>query len=233
MIRHDVEGTRAWMRSGTEVLGRAVDSLPDADLDGPSALPDWTRRHVVAHLARNAEALGRLLAWARTGVPTPMYADADQRASEIESSAQVDAARLRGELTDTATALDDDVAALTDAQWQATVRSARGREIPAAEVPWLRAREVWLHALDLDAGVDVGQLPPAFGVALVDDVVEFFAAGPDAPAIRMSCSERTWSIGVDGPLVQGEPAYLAAWLTGRSEGEGLSYVELPKLPRWL
>ncbi|HEY7046843.1 MAG TPA: maleylpyruvate isomerase family mycothiol-dependent enzyme [Jatrophihabitantaceae bacterium] len=233
MIRHDVQLTRDWMRSGTEVLTRTLDPLPDAELDRPSALPGWTRRHVVAHLARNAEALARLLAWARTGVPTPMYASPEQRSSEIESSAQFDLARLRREFAETAAALDDDVAALSDGEWQATVRSARGREIPAAEVPWMRAREVWLHALDLDAGVGPGQLPPAFSAELVDDVVGFFTAGAGAPAVRLSCAERTWSIGVDGPLIQGEPAYLASWLTGRSEGEGLSYVELPELPKWL
>ena len=32
----------------------------------PSALPGWTRAHVLTHLARNADAMVNLLTWART-----------------------------------------------------------------------------------------------------------------------------------------------------------------------
>jgi maleylpyruvate isomerase len=231
--RHDVVRTHAWVRDGTDRLFRALGTLLDADFGAPSRLPGWSRRHVVAHLARNAEALRRLLTWARTGTPTPMYADATQRIREIESSAQYDVGRLREELVDTAAALDRDVATMTKPQWQAEVRSARGRVIPAAEVPWMRAREVWLHALDLDVGVDIAEVPAGLSYVLVDDVVEFFAAIPDAPAVRISCGDRSWSIGTDGPLVRGEPSYIAAWLTGRSNGEGLSADDLPELPPWL
>jgi maleylpyruvate isomerase len=35
---------------------------------------------------------------------------------------------------------------LTAARWEAGVRSALGRAIPAAELPWMRIREVWLDA---------------------------------------------------------------------------------------
>jgi hypothetical protein len=50
---------------------------------------------------------------------------------------------------ETATALDDALAMLDVDDWTATVRSAQGREIPAAEIPWVRIREVWIHAVDL------------------------------------------------------------------------------------
>ena len=43
----------------------------------PSGLPDWTRAHVLTHVARNADAMVNLLTWARTGVPTPAYASRD------------------------------------------------------------------------------------------------------------------------------------------------------------
>jgi hypothetical protein len=60
----------------------------------PCALEGWSRRHLVSHFARNADAVGNLLAWARTG---------------------------------------------------------RGKEISAGEVPWMRVRESWIHAVDLAA----------------------------------------------------------------------------------
>jgi maleylpyruvate isomerase len=231
--RHDLTRTRSWVRTGTDQLVRALDPVSDADLDRTSGLPQWSRRHVIAHLARNAEALRRLLLWARTGTVSPMYADTDQRSREIETSAQHDAGQLRRELVDTAEALEADAAALTDQQWSAPVRSARGREIQAVEVPWMRAREVWLHALDLDIGLGVAQLPADFSCTLIDDVVEHFDAAPGAPAVRIACGERTWSIGAGGPLVRGEPSSVAAWLTGRSAGENLAADELPNLPAWL
>jgi maleylpyruvate isomerase len=113
------------------------------------------------------------------------------------------------------------------------VRSARGRAIPAAEVPWMRAREAWLHAVDLQIGVSAEQLPPEFATTLIADVVGFFNGVGDVPAVRLRSGERSWSIGAGGPLVEGEPAQLAAWLTGRSDGGGLQGARLPKLPAWL
>ena len=45
----------------TQRLVRTVDGLDDEALGAPSGLPDWTRGHVVAHLALNAEALAGVL----------------------------------------------------------------------------------------------------------------------------------------------------------------------------
>jgi maleylpyruvate isomerase len=64
----------AWCTDGERFLDGALDRLAGVDLDGPSLLPGWSRRTVIAHVARNADALCNLLTWARTGVETPMYA---------------------------------------------------------------------------------------------------------------------------------------------------------------
>jgi len=68
-----------WVADGQVRLQRAVDVLPPHAVTEPSALPGWTRGHLLTHLARNADALVNLLTWARTGIPTPMYASPDQR----------------------------------------------------------------------------------------------------------------------------------------------------------
>ena len=70
----------AWARYAHDELLAALDRLPDRDFAGPSLLPGWTRAHVAAHLAHNAEGLGRLATWAATGVETPMYPSAAARA---------------------------------------------------------------------------------------------------------------------------------------------------------
>ncbi|MCR8526173.1 maleylpyruvate isomerase N-terminal domain-containing protein, partial [Escherichia coli] len=67
------EETLRWWADGELAVAGRLDQLSDDALEEPSRLPDWSRAHVVAHLARNADALGNLLTWARTGVETPMY----------------------------------------------------------------------------------------------------------------------------------------------------------------
>lgn len=247
-VRHDISITQGWLRDGELFFGRQLAALADADLDGPSALPGWDRRTLVAHVARNAEALARLLTWARTGVETPMYADAGQRAREIETSASQPGADLRADAQRTAAALADAAAQLSAEHWQATVRSARGREIPAAEVPWMRCREVWLHGLDLSAGAVPGDIPEAFAEVLVDDVAQFMAAQPSLPQTEIvsTSDQRSWRIGgtehaTDSaglgqrPLeIRGDPRTLALWLTGRGYNRrALAADELPQLPGWL
>ena len=235
MTRLDVEQTLPWMGAGTEFVLRAVDSLPDDALAAPSALPGWTRAHVVGHLARNAEALTRLATWARTGVETPMYADPEQRAKDIEVSAQLPVATLRSELVSTAAELDSALAALDADGWSAEVRSALGRAIPATEVPWMRVREVWLHAVDLDAGASVADLPEGVVDTLLDDVTAALSAKDGCPAALLAPTDReqTWTLGGDGgPEVRGEAAEIVAWLTGRRTGADLT-GDLPTPPRWI
>jgi maleylpyruvate isomerase len=77
--------TRAWLDAATTLLFEAVDGLDDARFASASTLPNWTNAHIVAHLHFNAEAIGRLVSWARTGVETPMYSSAEQRCLRLRS----------------------------------------------------------------------------------------------------------------------------------------------------
>ncbi|WP_379614410.1 maleylpyruvate isomerase family mycothiol-dependent enzyme [Pseudonocardia sp. GCM10023141] len=220
------------MREGTARLLAVVDKLGNDDLRSPSALPGWTRAHVIGHVARNAEALARLANWARTGVETPMYADREQRSAEIERSATLPPSTLRDDLLRTAGLLDDALAELTTEQWQAEVRSALGRSIPAAEVPWMRIREVWLHAVDLGTDATMTDLPPGVVDLLLDDVTAALSTKDGCPSLRLAPTDRdrTWSLGGADPggSITGTAADLAGWLTGRFPRD-----DRPTLPRWL
>lgn len=239
MDRRDVTVTLPLMGAGTEFLFQAVDALPDDALRDPSSLPGWSRAHVVAHVARNAEALTRLCTWARTGVESLMYADLEQRAAEIESSAQATAETLRAELRTTAAALDSALAALDDTTWSSQVRSALGRPMPATEVPWMRIREVWLHAVDLDVGAGMTDLPPEVVDALLDDATGLMSTREGCPAAVLAPTDReiTWSLGPPGDAVEvrGAAAEVLGWLVGRGDGSALTTTggALPSAPRWL
>jgi maleylpyruvate isomerase len=229
--RDDTARTLPWMRAGTEHVLALVGRLSDLELAEPSALPDWSRAHVVAHLARNAEALMRLVTWARTGVETPMYPSREARAADIAASAGHPPERLRAELASTAAGLDAALAALTPEQWEAEVRSALGRPLPAAQVPWMRIREVWLHAVDLGAGAEVADAPDGVVDLLLDEVTATLSAADGCPAATLAPTDRDrrWPLGSrdPAPVVAATAATLVGWLTGRATLPGAR--ELPLL----
>lgn len=218
-----------WMTAGTEFL---LDQVDVVDLATPSLLPGWLNAHVVAHLARNADALRRLLTWARTGIETPMYASPAHRITEIDRDALRPETVQRADIRATAQQLANAVDTLPTDAWNVAVRSGRGRQILALEIPWLRVREVWLHAVDLGARIDA--LPPDLVDALLSDVATAFESKDDRPNLTLNTPSRTWIVGNGGTTVNGTALELLAWLVGRSPGRSLTHRDaLPSLPHWL
>jgi maleylpyruvate isomerase len=221
-----------WWKSGEKHFDTALARLSDAGFDDPTLLPGWSRRHLLGHVARNADALVNLLTWARTGEETPMYASPEARDSAIAETAVLSPALLRSGVLRAAERLAAAVMAMPEAAWVAQVRTAQGRSVPAAEVPWMRCREVWVHAADLDTGATFEETPQDVLAALVADVFRTWKRRDQAPSLTIVAGDRRWGSGtqaVTGPL----PA-IAAWLTGRSDGQGLDADgPLPTLPPWL
>ncbi|QKW06194.1 maleylpyruvate isomerase family mycothiol-dependent enzyme [Streptomyces sp. NA04227] len=186
----------AWAAEGTSLVRKALAGLDAQAYEAPTPLPGWTRKHLVAHLAANAEALGNLVHWARTGERTPMYRSPEQRAADIESGATLSADRLASWFEESAQQLADAMGELTEQQWQAEVVTAQGRTVLASETPWIRSREVMVHAVDLGTAVTFADLPAPFLAALSADIRA--KRGSDQV-----------------PAVQGDPAEVAAYLAGR------------------
>lgn len=226
----------AWLAEGTTLVEQAVAGLSDTELGEPSTLPGWRRTHLVAHLARNADALVNLLDWAATGVPNPMYPTPGDRDRDIETSAGRPLDVLRADLVAADARLAKAIAGLPDAAWSARVLSAQGRDIPASDVPWLRIREVWLHRVDLGRGT-VADLPADLVAVFLTDVTTALGRKPPAPAVELVADDGSgrWTIGERPAVtVTGPPAGLLGWTTGRTGGADLSSAgPLPELPRWL
>jgi maleylpyruvate isomerase len=127
-------------------------TLTEADLRVPSLLPGWTRAHVIAHLARGADAMRNLLAGARSGQDRPAYTSAQAREAGIERGAAMSAADLMADLADSAMALRAVVRQLPDEAWQVPVRVLDSAPFPAAGVLTRRLAEVELHHCDLGTG---------------------------------------------------------------------------------
>lgn len=220
----------SWLAEGNALLLKAIDGLSDAELHEPCGLPGWSRRHLLAHVALNAEALGRLVSWARTGVESRMYSSPEQRTADIETGSGTPVPELRAWVRGSAAALDADLAALSEDAWSASVATAQGRTVPASVIPWLRARETNIHAVDLATSLGFTDLSDGFCTALVGDIVSMRSAAASGPALELSTGEHDWEL-----IGAGEPAQvnlplpdLAAWLAGRSERP-----DLPPLPKWL
>ena len=220
-----------WWLTGERAVAGLVEKLTDDELAAPSALPDWSRAHVVAHLARNADALVNLLDWARTGVETPMYPSREARDAGIDATAALPPADLRADYAAACARFAATVDALPADAWAANLRNMQGREIPANEVPWMRAKEVWVHGVDLDAGPTFADLPTDCAAALVDDVLALFAARDEAPDVTLVATDLDRSWGSGSKTVEGPVTAIAAWLT-RGNDAGLS-GEVPAAPRWL
>ena len=162
--------TLTWVQDGTERLRAQLAGLSDEALDGPTALPGWNRRYLFSHMAANADALCNLLYWARTGEERRMYASDRAREEGIAAGALASSAELRARFESAAAALAADFDAMTDEAWDAKVITAQGLTRSASEIPWMRTREVYIHAIDLATGITFADLPPEFVTALLDEV---------------------------------------------------------------
>jgi maleylpyruvate isomerase len=222
------------MRDGTGRVLACVAGLPDAALTGPTALPGWTRRYLLAHLAANAEALRNLVHWARSGEERPMYGSPEQREEDIAAGALRPADDLRAWLTASADDLAGDLAGLSGDDWEAKIVTAQGLTRPAAEIPWMRAREVYIHAIDLNAGIGWADLPADFLAALLDEVTARRSAVGGGPALALAATDTgdSWTVaGAGTPVPVSAPlARLAGYLAGRPV-PGLEAA--PALPPWL
>ncbi|MFJ4790963.1 maleylpyruvate isomerase family mycothiol-dependent enzyme [Streptomyces sp. NPDC088794] len=218
----------ASVRDATDRLLTAATKLDNVSTAEPSRLPGWTRGHVLAHLARNADALVNVFEG------RPMYVDGEARDADIERDAPRPLDVQLADLRDSAARFQETGAAPAD--WSRTVELRNGVTDSAARVPFRRWIEVELHHVDLGVGYELEDLPAEFTERETDFLAERFAGHPDVPPTRLTDGTHAWSTGraADAPAitVTGSPADLLGWLAGRRDGSGLT-VEggaLPGLP---
>jgi maleylpyruvate isomerase len=210
--------------------------LTEAAVGEPSRLPGWTRGHVLAHLSDNADAFTRVLLRAVDADDAGlMYPSREARDAAVESGASWLAAEHVRRLTSSAHRMALVWHDLPAGRLAATVSGTAGWTRPVADVPWMRWRELALHAVDL--GWPAGFAPGDPLVArLLDEAAHAWAGRPDAPPMVLTDTTTggTWQVGDGGPAIGGTTADLALWLTGRSDGSALSASgALPALPPWL
>lgn len=207
-----------WMLSGSQMFRGQLTTFSSEAIAEPSRLPGWSRAHVIAHVAANADALRRLTHWASSGEERLMYASREARNAEIESGSALPAEELLEWLETSDRQLIEELKGLSPESWSALVVTAQGREVPALEILWMRSRETWIHGVDLDGSATFNTMPVAFLERLVFEVCSKFA-NPDRPTVHAIATDldKQWVIRGGSKVVEarGTLPDLASWLTGR------------------
>ncbi|MEV0528705.1 maleylpyruvate isomerase family mycothiol-dependent enzyme [Streptomyces sp. NPDC050439] len=226
------------LRTCVDRLLATAAALSDQDVRAPSLLPDWTRAHVLTHLARSADSRTRLLTSARTGADLPQYTSDDQREREIEEGA----GRLAGALFDDMdAALRRFLCAADDHPhdaWDVPVRWLGAGLRPVRRAVGSMLREVEVHHTDLATGHQPAHWPALFTARELDTTTAKLRTNPHTPPMTL-CADEDQILRVigDGPglRVNGPAAELLGWLTGRTDGHTLTTQPpgpLPTLQSW-
>ncbi|MBC2869953.1 maleylpyruvate isomerase family mycothiol-dependent enzyme [Streptomyces mexicanus] len=218
----------ASVQDATERLLGAVAALDNAAVTDQSRLPGWTRGHVLAHLARNADALVNVFEG------RPMYVSPQARDADIERDASRPLDVQVADVRESAARFQKAAAALAD--WSRTVELRNGVTDSASRVPFRRWVEVELHHVDLGIGYELEDLPAEFTQREIDFLAERFSGHADVPPTRLTDGTRAWRTGRDAAepavTVTGSRPDLLGWLAGRRDGSALTATggALPALP---
>lgn len=219
----------ASLHAATDRLLTALGALDDAAVTQSSRLPGWTRGHVLAHLARNADALVNVMEG------RPMYASAEARDADIERGAPRPLDVQLADVRESAERFRAVCAAPAD--WSRTVELRNGVTDRAERVPFRRWIEVDLHHVDLGIGYGLEDLPENFTEREIGFLAARFTGHQDVPSATLTTTDgRTWTTGGgsdgDPVTVEGTAADLLGWLAGRRDGAGLAVKggALPSLP---
>jgi maleylpyruvate isomerase len=222
------------VRSSAARLADTLDALTDPDARGPSALPGWSRGHVITHLARSADVYRWLLALARTGTEPGPRADGPTLDRALRDGADRDAAELTADLNQSLEQLLDEAAAMPALRWPTLVTALAGWPHPAWYTLHRARRELETHHVDLRLGYTSADWPSSYVTWALDETVATLAARA-FPVARFEATDidRSWTLAPSGPTAVGPSRALLAWLCGRGPaGDLLPGLRLPTPPTW-
>lgn len=230
---HRVTGTDAPGSAAlTDTAARLVDTaqaLTDDEVFQASALPGWTRAHVLTHVAQASDSRTGLLLAARAARVGRQYSSEQARAEAIDAGALRPAAVIRDDLCravrECLSAIHDHPAQLWDAP---AIWLGAGRRPVRGVLASLR-RELEYHHVDLAAGYQPADWPEDFVATELSRVTALMNRRADAPPMTLTSSGGLLIRASPPVEVTGEPAVILAWLAGRGDGTGL-HPDGPALP---
>lgn len=196
--------------------------MTDEDCRGPSLLPGWSRGHVLAHWALNAEGQTRMLLAAKRGEVAAQYPGGDgQRDADIETGAARPARLILDDAHAANNRVEDTWHRMPPDGWSRPT-AARAGTRPAWMSVWARWRETEIHHLDLDAGYTHSHWPAEFVDLMLPRVLPTLAARLTGEvAVKVQVTGRhvagtdTAPTTADDLVVRGAASAVLCWLVGR------------------
>ncbi len=209
------------LRADHARLADLITGLTDDQARADSALPGWSRGHVLTHLAEHAKALKRQTEYALDGKLVDMYdGGPPSRAAAIQAGSSRPASALVDDVVQSAKELETAWDAVGPNDWERPVTYRNGTLEGIVLARW---RELEIHSADLNLGhVDWS---PEF----CDYIIGFLS--PRVPSgVSVALPDRV--LGDGEPVhVSGDPREIAAWLAGRDHS-GLTFSQPIELGPW-
>jgi len=174
-----------WARRGTAYFARLLNDLTDRALDEASAVDGFSRRRLVAYVGYHARLLSEVGAWGRTGETGRFPRKVEVAADDLEFGITQPSRALRYLFDHAAVHLNVEWRDLSNEDWDRSVTDSEGQTIRLRDTPLMRARVLWLLALDLNSGGRFADIPgDFFDFLLVDQASGSFSKGIDSAAER-------------------------------------------------
>lgn len=222
MAAADIAGLVRAAAASHERMWASASRMTDEECHSPSLLPGWSRGHVLAHWARNADGQTRMLTAAMRGGVAAQYPGGDaQRRADIKTGAARPARLI---LDDVRAALDriEDVWRRIPPEAWSRPTGARIGQRPAWKSVWARWRETEIHHVDLAVGYTHGDWPPEFVVLMLASVLPSLDDRLiDEVAVRVETTDGPWTrvwteAAASGDVVvHGAASAVLCWLVGR------------------
>ncbi len=227
----------AELHKAADAVSSTAAKFTDEDVNAPSALPGWTRGHVLAHLAGISNAMARQLEYAARGATVELYdGGQDGRTKDIEMAAGHNADAHRAEVQaglDRALAAFDSLEA--NSSWQTPISYRGGVVFDGGLALW---RELMIHTADLGAGLG----PETWSRKFCEHLFDFLAARvpPGEKLVLQPLGLPPVTLGGGrSTVISGMITDIAAWLAGREPSLGslrasaaADGVDLPELLPW-
>lgn len=222
------------MRRETDMMMATVTSLSQEELAAPSKCDGWTRAHVVAHLARNADGVANLIEWATSGLETSMYASREQRDADIERTAKLPREELFADLSEANERLSEAVERLKNEGITVDEVAILSGPINSLSLVARRTSELVIHHDDLATTWEWHEADPEAILDAIEVCVRRLQANPDSPGLTIVAGEgEQWVVGDGAYRIEGYYDELLPFLAREQVEEGLQFDgELPKLPPW-
>jgi maleylpyruvate isomerase len=188
-------------------------SLRNDAVLAPSLCQGWSRGHVLAHVARNADALARVATVALTGEPGQMYSSQSERDAEIERGARRPAADQAADIRESGERLAVLLGRLGPEHDEVRVeRVPGGPGLEVGRLRFMRLRELVFHHVDLDSSYDFRSLSPELVELFLTDTVARLEAADAPPSATLVTTEGDhFVLGGGATTVTGSRADVLLW----------------------